>query len=84
MDGFEKLHSTTLASLNDSQTAEEKLTSIAEIRFDLVTQIQTLHHMMFDAENPEWQSMALGKSIRVIKDLVENLQEEIYINIWQG
>lgn len=76
-DGFDKLHSTTLSSINDSQTAEEKLTTIAEIRFDFVTQNQTLHHMMFDAENPEWQKKEFIKSVKTIHNIVENLLIEI-------
>ncbi len=73
VDGFEKLNALTLASITDEQTPEEKLLKIAEVRFDFVTKNQTLHHIMFDAENPEWHKMELAKSMEAIKELVEGL-----------
>ncbi|MDN5217175.1 helix-turn-helix domain-containing protein [Fulvivirgaceae bacterium BMA12] len=77
IDGFEKLKSSTFAAIEPLGDPGDKLVKMAEVRLDFATKNQTLHHMMFDAENPQWQKEELVKSLHSLKMLVQDLLIEI-------
>ncbi|MEM1134189.1 MAG: TetR/AcrR family transcriptional regulator [Bacteroidota bacterium] len=83
-DGFELLNQAIFSKVDKKETVEEKLFAIAEERFDFVTEYQTLHHMMFDAENPEWQKREIIKSMKAVSELTEGLLAEISGNTAQA
>jgi AcrR family transcriptional regulator len=76
-DGHQRLFDDTMAADHADLSAEERLLIFAEVRFEFATSNPTLHHMMFDADNPEWQKLELAKSMVVMKQLVDDLMLEI-------
>ncbi len=69
-DGFHKLSSTTISAMENADTPEDKIMELARVRMKFVIDNPTLHHMMFDADNPGWQKMELMKSMAKLKDYV--------------
>ena len=76
-DGFDKLINETYEKIGTQVSAEDKLCAMALARFEFVTEHHTLHHMMFDAENPEWHNLELADYMVKIKDMVTDLIIEI-------
>ena len=76
-DAFEELTRKTFEAMDKVMTAEEKILKLAEVRFDFALRNQTLHHMMFDADNPDWQRFELIKSMMKLKDYVYRLLSDI-------
>ncbi|UZR99944.1 TetR/AcrR family transcriptional regulator [Chondrinema litorale] len=76
-DGFELLINSTYEKINAQHSAEDKLCALALARFEFVTKHNTLHHMMFDADNPEWHNLELSNYMIKIKGMVLGLLTEI-------
>ena len=76
-DGHQRLFDDTLAADDSQLKAEDRLLRFAEVRYDFAIKNPTLHHMMFDADNPEWQKLELAKSMSVMKKLIDDLMLEI-------
>lgn len=76
-DGFNKLARETLTLVEQADNPEEKLLKMAEVRFHFALDNPTLHHLMFDTENPQWQQMEMAKAMLEIKKLVDDLVMEL-------
>jgi AcrR family transcriptional regulator len=76
-DGFEKLATGTMEFISEVDDPQEKLIRMAEVRFNFAIQNPTLHHLMFDSENPQWQQLEMDRSMLGMKQLVDNLILEI-------
>ncbi len=76
-EGFTRLKDETFQEVEIKGSPEEKFLAIAEVRFWFAVRNPTLHQMMFDTENPEWQKIEMAKSMLGIMQLVDNLVDEI-------
>ncbi|MCA6074312.1 TetR/AcrR family transcriptional regulator [Fulvivirga sedimenti] len=76
-EGFTRLKEETFSEVEGKGSPEEKFLAIAEVRFWFAVRNPTLHHMMFDAENPDWQKIELAKSMVSIMQMVDKLVDEI-------
>jgi AcrR family transcriptional regulator len=76
-DGFRDLTGKTFEAMDKVKSPEEKILKLAEVRFEFASKNQTLHHIMFDADNPDWQRFELIKSIGKLGDYVIGLLAEI-------
>ena len=73
IDGFEQLASSTVSAMDLLDSDQDKLVKMGEVRLDFANQNPTLHHMMFDAENPNWQKEELMKAMQSLGILVKDL-----------
>ena len=71
-DGFEQLTSHTVSATESLDNPHDKLLKICEVRLDFANQNPTLHRIMFDVENPNWQKEELMKAMRVLGTLVKD------------
>lgn len=76
-DGFKKLAGATMEFISEVEDPQEKLIRMAEVRFNFAIENPTLHHLMFDSENPQWQQLELDRSMLGMKQLVDKLILEI-------
>ena len=76
-DGHQRLSDEITAADDLEMNAEERLLRFAEVRYDFATGNPTLHHMMFDADNPDWQRLELARSLVAMKQKLDELMLEI-------
>ena len=76
-DGHQRLLDDIVAGDDPQLNAEDRLMRFAEVRYDFATRNPTLHHMMFDADNPEWQKLELAKSMMDMKRMIDDLMLDI-------
>lgn len=69
-DGFALLTQETDSAIEQAKTPEEVLRAVARARIDFAASHQTLHFLMFDADNPDWQQMEIYKSMKSIRHQV--------------
>ena len=76
-DGFRELSDRTMDAVRELEDSREKLIVMAKVRFTFALEKPTLHHMMFDTENPQWQQVEMARSMLKIKSLVDTLLREL-------
>jgi len=76
-DGFKELTGRTFKAMEKVKSPEEKILKLAEVRFEFASQNQTLHHIMFNSDNRDWQRFELIKSMEKLGDYVIDLLAEI-------
>lgn len=76
-DGFDELTQKTFAAMEEVEGAENKILAMAKVRFAFAERRSTLHHLMFDADNPNWQAVELIRSMAQLKDRLKGLLGEI-------
>jgi len=76
-DGFRMLSTATMEEVAQVDSAVDKLMTMAEVRFNFALDNPTLHQLMFDTENPQWQQLEMEKSMLGIKKLIDDLILEI-------
>lgn len=77
IDGFEQLASSTILAIETLNNPQDKLIKMAEVRLDFANKNPTLHHIMFDSENPKWQKEELMKAMRSLRVIVKDLLIQI-------
>lgn len=76
-DGFDALTHSTFAAMEEVEGPEAKILAMAKVRFAFAERHATLHHLMFDADNPSWQRLELIKSMATLKDHLKDLLTEL-------
>jgi AcrR family transcriptional regulator len=80
LDGFQELKKSTLQKMAKELYPQDKLLAMADVRFDFAQEHHVLHYLMFDAENPDWQTTAGLQEMNEIKmevnQQIEKLSQE--------
>ncbi len=76
-DGFKELTEKTITAIEAETDPKTKIIRLAEVRYDFASKNPMLDHMMFDADNPEWQRFEVIKSMETIKTAVKNIYTQL-------
>lgn len=77
IDGFTRLSKTTLNNIEEVKSIEDKVVAVAKSRLLFAQKYDTLHYLMFDADNPEWQKIEIFNYMGEVKKIIKTLFIEI-------